>query len=52
MSQPQLINSILVDLKLLDENGNMLKNMHTKNLPSILTRKIGAKPNGTPFNQP
>jgi hypothetical protein len=37
MSQPHLINSILVDLKLLDENRNGLKNTHTKNIPSMFT---------------
>jgi hypothetical protein len=52
MSQLQLIDSILVDLKFLDENGNLHINKHTRNLPSMLTRKIGADPNGIPFNQP
>jgi hypothetical protein len=50
--QPQLIDIILVDLKLLDSDGKAVNNTHTKDLPSMLTRKIQSDPNGMPFNQP
>jgi hypothetical protein len=52
VSQPQIIDSILVDLKLLNENGNVLNNTQTKYVPSMSTRKIRADPNVMLFNQP
>jgi hypothetical protein len=51
MSQSKLIDSILVNLKLLDENGKLPNNTHTKILPSMFARKIGANPNGSLFEK-
>jgi Reverse transcriptase (RNA-dependent DNA polymerase) len=50
--QPQLIDSILVDLKLLDNNEKAVNNTHSRDLPSMLTRKIQSDPDGMPFDQP
>jgi Reverse transcriptase (RNA-dependent DNA polymerase) len=53
LAQPQLIDSILRDLGLLDENNevqaNTPKSMPT---PALLTKLIGLDPHGEPFNYP
>ena len=52
MTQPQLIDSILKDLGLLDKLGKPHPNTTTKDLPSMVTRKITADTNGQPFTFP
>jgi hypothetical protein len=48
--QPQLIDSILVHLNLLDNNGKAINNTHRIDLPLMLTRKIQSDSIGMPFN--
>jgi hypothetical protein len=52
MTQPQLIDSILKDLGLLDKSGKPHPNTTTKDLPSMVSRKITADTNGIPFTFP
>ena len=51
LMQPQLIDSILIDLQLLDEDGKPRPNMDTKDLPCMVTKPIGPDPEGEPFNE-
>jgi hypothetical protein len=49
MSQRHLIDSILQDLSLLDKNGAPHSKVTTKDLPSMISRKITADTNRPPF---
>ena len=51
LTQPQLIDSILINLKLLDEDGKPRPNTATKDLPCMVTKPIGLDPEGEPFNE-
>ena len=51
LTQPQLIDSILIDVKLLDEDGNPRPNTVMKDLPCMVTRPIGPDPDGEPFGE-
>ena len=51
LTQPQLIDSILIDLQLLDEDGRPRPNTLTKDLPCMVTKPIGPDPEGEPFNE-
>jgi hypothetical protein len=50
LNQPQLIDSILKDLNLLDEDGNQRPNTRTKNNPSQTTKLVGPDLDGDPFD--
>jgi len=50
LTQPHLIDSILKDLGLLDENGHPRANVTTRDLPSLLTRRIGPDKQGAEFD--
>ena len=49
LSQPQLIDSILRDLGLIDKEGNPRKGVHMKPLPLLTTKLIGPDKKGKDF---
>ena len=52
LEQPHLIDSILIDLGLLDENGMEKPNVSVKHTPALTTRIIGPDRDGAPFDYP
>ena len=50
LTQPQLINSILIDLGLINKDGTDIPGTKSTPTPAVYSRLIGPDENGAPFN--
>ena len=50
LTTPQIIDSVLQDLGLLNEDGSVKPNATTRETPALSSRVIGPDPQGKPFD--